>query len=391
MRLLRSPGSPTLAPALAALAGALAAAGCAPAIAQGPPAPSTVATATADTGMRVEKVREELQLAPWDLAFSAVRGTGEVTETVTARNLTDDPVTVRALPVLGDQAAPFQLRNPPKLPAIVPPRGQLSVEVTFAPAADAALGVHRALLRFQTGPTRDDGPGTDLSALATLGRAGEREPSLADVVEALGYAVDVRGGGARSDAPGVVPAAATKAGPGSPRPLGDEVTAPLFVRATPTLVAINPVARFSEDGPRPFGPYTVQADSATPQTLATLAAGQHQTLNPELEPGGNASFDPGDAVFGLWVRAGKRMLYSDDRRNAGADRHAARVFPLRARGGAPVANAYLVAFRDGGDEAFQDYVFVLWNVKPVPAAGGSDGPRAGAGGDAVTAPASRSP
>ena len=84
------------------------------------------------------------------------------------------------------------------------------------------------------------------------------------------------------------------------------------------------------------------------------------------------------------------MLYSDDRRNGGPDRHAARVFPLRARGGAPVANAYLVAFRDGGDEAFQDYVFVLWNVKPVPAAGGSDGPRAGAAGDAVTAPASRS-
>ena len=126
--------------------------------------------------MRVEKVREELQLAPWDLAFSAIRGTGVATETVTARNLTDEPVTVRALPVLGDGAPPFELRNPPKLPAIVPPKGQLSVEVTFAPPASAALGVHRALLRFQTGPTPEDGPGTDLSALATVGRAGDHEP-----------------------------------------------------------------------------------------------------------------------------------------------------------------------------------------------------------------------
>ena len=95
-----------------ALAGALAVAGCAPAIAQGPPAPSAAATATADTGMRVEKVREELQLAPWDLAFSAVRGTGVVTETVTARNLTDDPVTVRALPVLGDEGGAVSAAQP---------------------------------------------------------------------------------------------------------------------------------------------------------------------------------------------------------------------------------------------------------------------------------------
>jgi hypothetical protein len=140
---------------------------------------------------------------------------------------------------------------------------------------------------------------------------------------------------------------------------------PLFTRATPTPVALNPVARFSADGPRPYGPYKVKNTVAAPETLATLAAGQHQTLNPELESDGAASFDPGDAVFGLWVRAGKRTVYSEDQRNSGPDKHAARVFPLHARGGAPVPNAYLVAFRDGADDAFQDYVFVLWNVKPA--------------------------
>jgi len=110
--------------------------------------------------------------------------------------------------------------------------------------------------------------------------------------------------------------------------------------------------------------------------LATLAAGQHQTLNPELESEGASSFDPCDAVFDLWVKLGKRTIYTEDQRNSGADKHAARVFPLRARGGAPVANAYLVAFRDGTDDGYQDYVFVLWNVKPA-----AD----------VTAPAPRSP
>jgi len=347
-----------------------AAVGCAPATKQSRP-PAVAPPKPTDEGMRVEKVREELQLAPWDLAFSAIRGTGVATETVTARNLTNEPVTVRALPVLGDGAPPFELRNPPKLPAIVPPKGQLSVEVTFAPPASAPLGVHRALLRFQTGPTPEDGPGTDLSALATLGRAGDHEPTLAEVVEALGYAVDVRS--AR--------AAGAGAGAAADHPAGDEVPVQLFTRAAPSVVALNPVARFSADGPRPFGPYTIKAAGMAPQTLATLAEGQHQTLNPELEPGGNASFDPGDAVFGLWVRAGKRTVSTEDRRNSGADKHAARVFPLRARGGAPIPNAYLVAFRDGGDDAFQDYVFVLWNAKP--AGGPADA--------AATAPAPRSP
>src|SRR5438105_2446600 len=128
-------------PAIAVALGACACASAPPPrpAAAAPPPPS----ANAERGMRVEKVREELQLAPWDLAFSAVRGAGQASETVTARNLTDGPVTVRALPVLGEDAAQFQLKDPPKLPAVVPAKGQLSVEVTFAPPASAALGVHR--------------------------------------------------------------------------------------------------------------------------------------------------------------------------------------------------------------------------------------------------------
>ncbi len=360
---------------LALLAAGALVLGCASAATQSPPPPVAPARPAVEAGSRVEKVREELQLAPWDLAFSAVRGTGIATEMVTARNLTGEPVTVRALPVLADGATPFELRNPPKLPAIVPPKGQLSVEVTFAPSASAVLGVHRALLRFQTGPTPEDGPGTDLSALATLGRPGDHEPTLAEVIEALGYAVDVR----TARAFGPAPAAAATA-----RPEGDEVAVQLFTRAAPSVVAVNPVARFSADGPRPFGPYTIDAAGVAPQTLATLVDGQHQTLNPELEPGGNASFDPGAGVFGLWVRAGKRTMYTEDQRNTGGDKHAARVFPLRARGGAAVPNAYLVAFRDAGDDAFQDYVFVLWNVKPAGSAAATSAP-------AATAPAPRSP
>jgi hypothetical protein len=351
------------APRLSPWLGLLAAGGCAgtppPRSAPPPPAPAADLS-NVNVGRRVEKVREELQLAPWDLAFSAVRGAaGQAVETVTARNLTDDPVLVRALPVLGENAALFELRDPPRLPTTVPARGQLSVGVTFVPRAGAPLGVHRALLRFQTGTALEDGPGTDLSGLAILGRVGDGEPTLAQVIETLGYAVNL----GRSPTTGVA------SGPAR----GDEIPVPLFTRATPTPVALNPVARFSADGPRPFGSYEIKKTVVALDTLATLAAGQNQTLNPELETDSKASFDPGDAVFGLWVRADKRrVIYSEDQRNKGPEKHAVRVFTLHARGGAPVANAYLVAFRDGADDAFQDYVFVLWNVKPADATAGAD-------------------
>jgi hypothetical protein len=291
-------------------------------------------------GTEVEKMREQLQVAPWDLVLCAARGAGSVDESVTARNLTEEPVEVRAIFVTGEEGGLFRVANLPALPATLAPKGSTSVSVILAAPAATRLGVHRALLRFQTGPTPDDGPGVDLAALVTLGREGPSEPPLEQVVEALGD------GKRRSD----------------------EVDAPLFQRASAAPVAVNPVARFSADGTLPFGHYEITgsgAGEAVNHEMARLVAGQNQTLNPDLEPGGQTSFDPGDAPFGLWVKSGKRMLYSEDARNGGVIRHAARIFPLRARGGAPVPNAYLVAFEESTDGDYQDCVFVLWNVKPA--------------------------
>jgi hypothetical protein len=346
--------------------GALAAAGCA-----GPPRPPPAAAAPppVPSGPVVEKVREELQIAPWDLALSAAPGQAGPPETVSARNMADAPVEVRAILVLGEDARLFRLDDLPELPARVPPRGRVSVSVALAPPASAALGVHRAILRFQTGPTTEDGAAADLAALVTRGRAGEGEPALQEVVEALGFAVDTR------MAPlGPQPAlASTSASASSPaaapadRPRGDEIEAPLFQRASATPVALNPVARFSADGRRAYGYYVVEKGRAVTHEIGALPAGQNQTLNPELEAGGQTSFDPGEGAFGLWLRTGKRVFHSDDARNSAANPHAARVFPLRARGGAPIANAYLVAFDEGVRGDFQDGVFVLWNVKPAAA------------------------
>jgi hypothetical protein len=66
--------------------------------------------------------------------------------------------------------------------------------------------------------------------------------------------------------------------------------------------------------------------------------------------------------------------------------HRYRVWPLKDRGGSPVANSYLIALEEATNDDFQDMVFVIRNVKPATTAGGTatDG-GAASGADAATA------
>ena len=54
--------------------------------------------------------------------------------------------------------------------------------------------------------------------------------------------------------------------------------------------------------------------------------------------------------------------------------HRYRVWPLKDRGGNPVANSYLIALEEATNDDFQDMIFTLSNVKPAPPVsdGGAD-------------------
>jgi hypothetical protein len=312
------------------------------------PAPKTPAAPVAVVPL-VEKSREELQVAPWEIAMSGVRGEGETTESVTAKNLLDRPVTVASVNVLGDAATLFAVKSAPVFPATIPAHGSLSVELSFRPPSTAETGLKRAVLRFQTGAEKDDGPATDLSALVLQGREAETEPPLQQIVETLGYSIDVGGKELQLPANGGA----------------DQVPASLFERARAAPVAVNPVARFSQDGAIPYGYYLpgTSLKQVDTKQLGILSQGQHQTLNPGLEPDAITSFDPGPGRFGIWMGPPDSLAFSENRRNRGSQRSLARVFPLRSRGGEPIADAFLVAFGTASRGDFQDGVFVLWNVK----------------------------
>ena len=299
---------------------------------------------------RVEKVREPLEVTPLELHFSGLRGKATASESVAIKNSSNDAAQISDLRVVGTHVATFKIANAPLLPVVLQPGTSFSFDVVFEPAADAEPGVHRARVRIVRSED-DDGPPCDLTGLVSKGTQPADEPPLQQILEALGYDVDV--------------GSQTLTLPPGPALAGDEVKAPRFQRAKPGSVGYYLIASYAADEDSLFGYDLVKGKKAVDHNIGAVAKGHHQTLNPELDGESQTSFDPGEAAFGLYVKIGRRVLYSDSALNAGPHKHAARVYPLRSRGRTPVQDAYVVAFDEDGNGDFQDYVFMLWNVQPA--------------------------
>jgi hypothetical protein len=324
---------------------ALAAAACASA----PPPKPAVSGPVAPAAARVEKVHEPLEVTPLELHFSGLRGATGASESVTVKNTGNEPDQVSDLRVVGADAATFKILNTPLLPLILPPGRSFSFSVGFEPAGNAEPGVHHARVRLVR-TEDDDGPPCDLTGLVTGGKRPADEPTLQQILEALGYDVDVGSKVLKS--------------PAAPPVLGDEIAAPLFQRAKPGSVGYYLIARYAGDEASSFGYYLVDGKKVSAKPIASVAKEHNHMLNPELDGESQTSFDPGDEPFGLYLKAGKHTLYSDRTRNPRAA-SVARAFPLRSRGRTPVQDAFVVAFDDDGDGDFQDHIFMLWNARPA--------------------------
>ncbi len=164
--------------------------------------------------------------------------------------------------------------------------------------------------------------------------------------------------------------------PGSPLPgvvaETDEVSAPAFERLDPSQpVTFRPLARFSPPGAVPFGWYA-PGNIAARTTVATMAEEEDPHTNDKsrlLEPplaSGQPSFEPAAGKFGVWMMpAGVGLLTSADA--DGFDgQHRVRSWTLRDAGGAVIPGSFLIGGEEAANGDYQDYVFVLTNVKPAP-------------------------
>jgi glucose/arabinose dehydrogenase len=293
------------------------------------------------------------------LVFDEVRGgAASAPKTLTVFNTGTGALSVTGLSITGPAAALFNITPGISLPATVPAGGSLNVNVTFNPTGATPLGPTSATLRLTSNDP--DQPTIDffLGGLVTPGEEGSNEPSLQWILDTFRIPIEVNDGNeATAPIEGIV--------------LPNALNIPRFVKAGPGAVTFEVLAAFVGDsGSQPagfIGWYQTPATLVELMQLGSGDSGQHQELNPTIG-GGVTSFDPGDVSFGLWSSSPTfpgRVVYSEDALNtwdAGKQKHL--VYPLLDIAGAVVPNAYLVGTEEATNNDFQDYLYIIRNVKP---------------------------
>ena len=288
-------------------------------------------------------------------ALSSDPDVREDTRTVSITNTGNAPLQITGVSIAaGTYSGEYSFTGPQTV--TIAPASAQEYTVTFRPQGnDSDRGMHESGLVFETNlsePVYTLG----LYGLKKRGLSGNLEPPLQDVVNTLGYGIDVGW--------------TTLSNNTDPALEGQEVAEPLFEAAGPGAVGIAMVARYSPAAVAPYGYYNYNGNSINFTPLGELADGElaAQQLNPPLVSGAPAtgSFQAPRGPFGLYVYVESLgdNVYTEDALNIGTVSHRSRVYPVRNRGGALVANSYLVTFEEASNGDYQDYVMLLTNAKP---------------------------
>ncbi|MEP6654920.1 MAG: hypothetical protein ABJA82_16270 [Myxococcales bacterium] len=305
------------------------------------------------------------------------------TQVVQVKNGGATAVMLTALTLSGTNAKAFQINGAPQLPMSVAAGASVPVTIqalTAASAIPAAPAQNSGATLTTATLTATAGAQTGtLNLYGMILTTATHECTLGQILTALGFKVSV--GAAQNNANPVSPSDASKL-PKGIEPNSDEVAGQLFTKAGTGNVTMVAVARFSPKGPMPFGWYAKGSPtnhSNIAGTMSEMSDGQTSDKARMMLPpvAGSQSFDPGTATFGLWVYSDQSSQkydtggtasngdydYSEDAPNMPANTHRTKVYPLKDATGTPVADSYLVCVEEAGNGDYQDYVFVLGNVK----------------------------
>ena len=296
----------------------------------------------------------QISVSTDELIFDGVRNTVIGPKSFTVENTGIQDLIITSFQFSGTNPGKF---NTTATPQTLTPGQILVIDVNFVPGS--RLGDISAVLNINTNDPVVPQAQVGLYGLSTRGLGGSNEPPLQDVVLTLGYNIDVGwtnlGGGTESTLK------------------GEEVKVHLFEKAGTGDVTIIPVARYSPIESGPFGYYVYDnSGSSIIQTevgvlLENNASGasDHQMLFP-TQATGTTTFDPGTDSFGVYVHSTsfnpERTSYTEESQNI-TIAHRARVYPLKNRQGQLVPNSYLIGFEEASNGDYQDYLFVLSNVK----------------------------
>lgn len=296
-----------------------------------------------------------------ELVYSAVRGDETETKPVIIRNNGTGVLSISDITI---STTEFALDPVPTYPLEIGIGESDTVFVKFTPAP-VGNGPKEAVMTILNNDATNPAPTVDLYGLALRGITGTNEPPLAQIVQTLGYGIEVGWN--------------TLDHTTDPTPQGEEIIIPLFTKSGSGNVEMIPVARFSPFEKLPFGWYLPSLTN-TPvlNEVGVVNGPDSQQLLPTLLSG-TTEFDPGDQPFGLFSEANARIGFTEDLLNEAYDadpvNHRVRTYPIKNRQGVPIPNSYLVCFEEATNGDYQDYVFLLRNVKPYEVRINSAGPQ----------------
>jgi len=283
------------------------------------------------------------------LVFSAIKGKESKPDSIQLSSQ-KGTVSIGSFEIAGSEAKYFKIVSPK--PKHVDPNHPVSVVIGFIPDENF-IGIARATLTIKGMQNS-----IRLTGLSTKGLEGPNEAPLSTIVDALGYATQVGWTALDNHL--------------RPELQGEEIAAAMFTKAGPGNVEMVPVARYSPDFLLNFGFYTLTKNGPVQHQSGILAKAsefpEHQRLFPAIASGGT-DFDPGIAPFGFYAISPGHSVYSEDIWNIlfypTHATHAMRIYPLRLKDGSIVQNSFLVCMEEAANGDYNDYVFIVRNVKPI--------------------------
>lgn len=298
-------------------------------------------------------VNPQISIRPQELIFNAKKGIITEPQIFSVSNPGSVPLEISNVNIEGDLANLFALEGTTDL--VLSPGQTADFAIRFIPG-ETTDNAGFISVDFSLSTNDPDNPNLrrGIYALKTRGNFGGNEPRLSDIVKTLGYDIDV---GWNKLANGT-----------SPVPIGDEIISPLFVKARGGAVTMKPVGRYSPREELPFGWYDASSEQKNELGIIKGDSPNAQTLFPQLKSGG-ITFNPDALPFGLYFfsKSFDRFTFTEDQFNEPTEsgsKHRVRIYPLKDRVGNPLENEYLICFEDASNGDYQDYMFVLSNVRP---------------------------
>ncbi|BEP13533.1 hypothetical protein acdb102_18440 [Acidothermaceae bacterium B102] len=402
-----SPPTPTPAASSATTSAALPSALTASATGTEPAAESVAASAftggASVTGLTVSSPDDAALALPQPrLVFSGVRGSPyPPAKSLTLTNTSGAAVSITHLQLAGPDPSSFRLTSGQPTSLTVPAGGSVTVPVLFhpkdpvgCPTTAQPLAIadvnHSALLSYETSA----GSGSVvLAGVMSCYSGGNSEPTLDQLLAALGYSTVV-------DGPGVD---RRFVGPLRFQRGTDEIAAPYLKAASSAPVSLVDLAHYEGGQTTPYGATGWYARGAAMSATSTCDAACHQlwqfpadpslttyNQNQKLMPRvvGTTTFQPG-SDFGLYTGDGADVSFSDDSLNightkSGADLavphylHNMRFYIAYGPGHVAIPHTYLVtddirrapSLKNNDD---QDVVMLLRNVDPAVTAAAAPG------------------